>query len=43
LVTTYLGHENVVVGIYDEELLLPLLVEGTKLLMFVNVQEIKNL
>jgi hypothetical protein len=43
LVTTYLGHENVVVvGIYDEELLLPLLIEATKLLMLANVEEIKD-
>jgi hypothetical protein len=44
LVTTHLGHENVVVvGIYDEELLLLLLIEAIKLLMLANVEEIKDL
>jgi hypothetical protein len=43
LVTTYLGHENVVVvGMYDEKLL-PLLMEATKLLMLANVEEIKDI
>jgi hypothetical protein len=42
LVTTYLGHENVVVGIYNEELLLTLLIEATNLLMLANVEEIKD-
>jgi hypothetical protein len=39
LVTTYLGHENVVAIIveYDEELLLHLLIEVVKLLMCTSV------
>jgi hypothetical protein len=39
LVTTYLGHENVVAIIveYDEELLLHLLIEVVKLLMCISV------
>jgi hypothetical protein len=41
LVTTYLGHENVVAIIveYDEELLLHLLIEVVKLLMCTSVIE----
>jgi hypothetical protein len=43
-VTTYLGHENVVVVVkYDEHLLFPLLTKIAELLMFVSVEEIEDL
>jgi hypothetical protein len=41
LVTTYLGCENVVV--YDEELLLPLLIEVAKLLMHASIEKVEDL
>jgi hypothetical protein len=42
LVTTYLGHENViVVVVYDEELLLPLSTHEAKLLMFIILKKLK--
>ncbi len=45
LVTMYLGQENVVAFIfeYDDELLLTLLIEATKLLMFSNGAKFENL
>jgi hypothetical protein len=42
LVTTYLGLKNViVVGIYNEKLLLPLLTHEAKLLMLTNLKKMK--
>ncbi len=41
LVTTYLGCENVV--IYDEKLLLPLLIKVAKLLMHASIEEVEDL
>ncbi len=41
MVTTYLGCENVVV--YDEELLLLLLIEVAKLLMHASIEEVEDL
>jgi hypothetical protein len=45
LVTMYLGQKNVVALIfeYDDELLLTLLIEATKLLMFSNGAKFENL
>jgi hypothetical protein len=45
LVTTYLGHENVVAIVveYDEELLLPLSIKVVKLLMLTNAIELVDL
>jgi hypothetical protein len=45
LVTTYLGHENVVAIVveYDEELLLPLLIKVVKLLMPTNAIEVVDI
>lgn len=41
-ITTYLGHENViVVVVYGEELLLPLLTHEAKLLMLTNLKKLK--
>lgn len=45
LLTTFLSHENAatVIAKYDQELLLPLLIKTTKLLMQVSVKEIEDL
>jgi hypothetical protein len=44
LITPFLGHENatVIVAKYDQQLLLPLLIETTKLLMLTSVEEVED-
>jgi hypothetical protein len=45
LITIFLGCENgvVIVAKYDQQLLLPLLIETTKLLMLANVEKVEDL